>query len=73
MYHEFFTKSPLLAFPIVALVIFVAVFGLIVLRTLSKRERESAGVASLLPLEDDAAPPAAPARIGSTRSEGRHE
>lgn len=72
MYHEFFAKSPLLALPILALVIFVAVFALIVLRTFGKKEREAASAASLLPLEDDEQPSAA-ARVRNAHSEGRHE
>ncbi len=54
MYQEFFAKSPLLALPIVALVIFVAAFALVVVRTFGRRERAAASAARLLPLEDDA-------------------
>jgi len=73
MYHDFFAKSPLLALPLAALVLFVAVFAMIILRTFAKKEREAANAASLLPLEDDAEPSLVVATVGSTRSEGRHE
>jgi len=73
MYHDFFAKSPLLALPIIALILFVAVFAVVVLRTFSKREREVADAASRLPLEDDANPSFAVARVQKAQSEGRHE
>jgi cbb3-type cytochrome oxidase subunit 3 len=73
MYHDFFAKSPLLAFPIFALAVFIVVFALVVLRTFTRRQREVATLASHLPLEDDAEPSLAVARVRCTRSEGRHE
>ena len=75
MYQQYFVHSPLLAYPIVALILFVVVFTVIVLRTLGKRWRETATVASRLPLEDDM-PRLQPARVSATGQEGkegRHE
>ena len=37
MYTEFFAKSPLLIFPIASLVIFIAVFGRILVSTFRKQ------------------------------------
>ena len=51
MYREFFAQSPVLALPILSLLIFIAVFAGIVLRTLRRRPATFAGVAAL-PLED---------------------
>jgi cbb3-type cytochrome oxidase subunit 3 len=75
MYQQYFVHSPLLAFPLLALILFVAVFSAIVLRTLGKKWRETATIASRLPLEDDM-PGLQPARMSSMRQEGkegRHE
>lgn len=52
MYREFFMNSPLLTLPIAALVIFLVVFGSIVVTTLRKRNGELEPLA-LLPLEDE--------------------
>jgi hypothetical protein len=56
MYQEFFSKSPLLALPLVALFMFIVVFATIVLRTLGRRGREAARAAEALPLLPDAGP-----------------
>jgi hypothetical protein len=52
MYREFYMHSPLLTLPIIALVIFLVVFGAIVVTTLRKRGGELEPLAQL-PLNDD--------------------
>lgn len=52
MYRELLEKSPLLALPIFALFIFIAVFVMIVLRTYAKKSAAYAHTAAL-PLERD--------------------
>jgi hypothetical protein len=56
MYQEFFSKSPLLALPLVALFLFAAVFLAACSRAVGARGRELARVVSRLPLDDDVAP-----------------
>jgi cbb3-type cytochrome oxidase subunit 3 len=73
MYHDFFAKSPLLALPIIALILFVTVFAMVVVRTFSKKQREVADEASRLPLEDDMDRALVVARVSKAHSEGRHE
>lgn len=51
MYREFFSQSPVLALPILSLMIFIAVFAGIVVRTMRRRPSTFEGVAAL-PLED---------------------
>ena len=51
MYQEFYQKSPLLAFPLIALVLFIAVFALITWRALSPKNRSRYAALSELPLE----------------------
>lgn len=51
MYREFFTHSPVLALPVLSLVIFITVFAGIVTRTLRRRPSAFDGVAAL-PLEE---------------------
>lgn len=52
MYQEFFVKSPLLALPVAALVIFVLVFAGIVVSTLRRRS-EPFDSLSRLPMDDE--------------------
>lgn len=75
MFAEFFAKSPVLAFPIISLVIFIVVFGAVLVRALGKQTRELAAVAEKLPLADDDHPILAPAmvRAGSDVQEACHE
>jgi hypothetical protein len=51
MYREFFSQSPVLALPILSLMIFIAVFAGIVVRTMRRRPSTFEGI-SALPLED---------------------
>ena len=51
MYREFFSRSPLLALPIAALLIFVVVFGLILLRVFWRRSSQFEPAARM-PLDD---------------------
>ncbi len=51
MYREFFSQSPVLALPILSLMIFIAVFAGIVVRTMRRRPSTFEGIAAL-PLED---------------------
>jgi cbb3-type cytochrome oxidase subunit 3 len=53
MYQEFFSRSPLLALPLFALAIFIAVFAMIVLRAFSPRSREVAAHMERFPLDDE--------------------
>jgi len=49
MYQEFFSKSPLLAFPLVSLALFVAIFGVILAYVVARgRQLEDLGA---LPLD----------------------
>ncbi len=75
MYHDFFAKSPLLAFPLVALVIFVVVFAVVVYRVLGQRGRDLEATAGRLPLVDDEQPilARATARTHSEVQEASHE
>jgi cbb3-type cytochrome oxidase subunit 3 len=52
MATEFFAQSPVLAFPVLALLIFTMVFVAVVIRTL-RMEREAISQESKLPLEED--------------------
>ena len=52
MHKDLLAQSPLLALPLAALLIFLAVFLVICVRTMAKRPREYAPAASL-PLEED--------------------
>jgi cbb3-type cytochrome oxidase subunit 3 len=54
MYQDFFSKSPLLALPLMALFLFIVVFAAIVIHTFGRRGRETALAASSLPLTADA-------------------
>lgn len=55
MYREFFAHSPLLALPLVALVIFLAVFTAVLLSVLLKRAAQFDGMAALpLAAKEDA-------------------
>jgi hypothetical protein len=63
MYQEFFSKSPLLALPLVALFTFIVVFASIVIRTFGRRGREVARAAASLPLAPDAIPVEEESRI----------
>lgn len=74
MYTEFFSKSPLLALPLVALFTFIVVFASIVVRTFGRRWRDDARAAAALPLADDASQTttrrdAGPAPSGGMRDE----
>jgi cbb3-type cytochrome oxidase subunit 3 len=51
MYREFFARSPLLALPIAALVIFLVVFAGVLLAVLRRRAQHFAPAARL-PLDD---------------------
>ena len=52
MYHDFFAKSPLLAYPLIALVLFMALFAIVVVRVMGQRGRELERTVGRLPLED---------------------
>lgn len=52
MYQEFFSRSPLLALPILALAIFVGIFAVEVVRAI-RRKPEEIRFLQALPLEDD--------------------
>ena len=52
MYTEFFAKSPLLALPVAALMVFVVVFASIVVRTVRRGKTADADTARL-PLADE--------------------
>ncbi len=54
MYQDFFSKSPLLALPLMALFLFIMVFASIVIHTLGRRGREMALAVESLPLDPDA-------------------
>ena len=51
MYREFFSRSPLLALPVASLMIFLAVFGLIIFNVLRRRGSQF-DPAARLPLDD---------------------
>lgn len=51
MYQEFFSKSPLLAFPLVALALFIGVFLMITWRAMSSKNRAAYEAMSQLPLD----------------------
>lgn len=53
MYHEYFSRSPLLALPLLALAIFIAVFAMIVIRSFSARSRDAATAMERFPLDDE--------------------
>ena len=53
MYHEYFARSPLLALPLFALAIFIAVFAMIVIRAFSPRSRAIATAMERYPLDDE--------------------
>ena len=50
MYREFFAHSPLLALPMLSLVIFITVFTLVIVRTM-RGERARDAAISTLPLD----------------------
>jgi hypothetical protein len=52
MYHEFFSKSPLLALPLLSLVIFMTVFAIVLWRIAGERGRELERTAARIPLDD---------------------
>jgi hypothetical protein len=54
MYQDFFSKSPLLALPLMALFLFIVVFVAIVIQTFGRRGRELSRAAASLPLVPDA-------------------
>ena len=54
MYQDFFSKSPLLALPLMALFLFIVVFASIVIHTFSRRWRDTALAVESLPLVADA-------------------
>lgn len=54
MYQDFFSKSPLLALPLMALFLFILVFAAIIIHTFGRRGREAALAARSLPLVPDA-------------------
>ena len=54
MYQDFFSKSPLLALPLMALFLFIVVFASIVIHTFGRRERETALAVESMPLVADA-------------------
>ena len=54
MYQDFFSKSPLLARPLMALFLFIVVFASIVINTFGRRGRDAALAAESLPLLPDA-------------------
>lgn len=58
MYQEFYAHSTLLSLPLVAMVLFMGTFGVVVLRTFSRRRRDEGRERHLaqLPLDDDAPP-----------------
>lgn len=47
MYREFFAQHPMLALPVMSLVIFVAVFAMIVLRTMRRQPAQLDALAAL--------------------------
>lgn len=47
MYREFFTHHPMLALPVLSLVLFVAVFAMIVARTMRRQPSQFEALASL--------------------------
>jgi hypothetical protein len=53
MYQEFFSKSPLLALPLVSLVLFIAIFAMVTWRVMGDGGRELERIAGKLPLEED--------------------
>ncbi|MBL8601680.1 MAG: CcoQ/FixQ family Cbb3-type cytochrome c oxidase assembly chaperone [Myxococcales bacterium] len=55
MYREFFSHSPLLMYPLLALALFLGVFSLIVARTLGRRA-DSFDDRAALPLDDERRP-----------------
>jgi flagellar biogenesis protein FliO len=59
MFASMFRQSPLLVFPLLALLLFVTVFALIVWRVLRSSARAFDSVASL-PLGDEPSPQGAP-------------
>lgn len=73
MYKDLLAQTPLIALPLAALFIFVAVFFFVVARAMTSRKDEMAKAASM-PLDDtnDLAP--VPLRIPtrSAKEEGRH-
>ena len=52
MYREFFAQHPMLALPVMSLVIFVAVFAMIVVRTMRRRPAQFDALAAL-PLDTE--------------------
>ena len=53
MYQDFFSKSPLLALPLMAMFLFIVVFAAIIVDTFGRSGRDAALVASTLPLTPD--------------------
>jgi len=52
MYREFFAQHPMLALPVMSLVLFVAVFAMIVVRTMRHRPAQFDALAAL-PLDTE--------------------
>jgi cbb3-type cytochrome oxidase subunit 3 len=59
MFRQLLEHSPLLTFPLIALVLFVAVFLAVVIHTFAKKSDAYAAEAAL-PLEDDTRPHGGP-------------
>lgn len=66
MATEYFEKSPVMVFPLIALAIFMSVFFLVTLRTVLTQKSRWDGAARL-PLEDDGS------EHGGERKEAHHE
>ena len=56
MYKEYFHDMPFTAYPIFALVLFIAIFGLVVVRTWGAKKRTDFDDVSALPLLNDDQP-----------------
>jgi cbb3-type cytochrome oxidase subunit 3 len=71
VHKQLLTQSPLLALPLFALLLFLAVFALWVLRTYARRAEAYAKVAAL-PLESDTGAPAPAGRAVEETPEVDH-
>jgi hypothetical protein len=47
MYREFFANHPMLALPVISLLLFIAVFAMIVVRTMRRRPSQFDALAAL--------------------------
>lgn len=52
MFREIFMRSPVLALPIVALLIFIVVFAAVIVRTMNGRRRAHFEALARLPLDE---------------------